>query len=233
MDAPLNLADIRREIDALDAKLRALLLKRADLVAEVAASKADSGETSVLRPEREAAQMAGLMAWQKEAAPHLPLAGVMAVWREIIGMAIAQQGGLTIFVTQDAYGEARAYFGASLSYRICGDAQAVLAAARQAQNDGVGAIGVLALSEAVAPLDGQGVFARLPLIGNATALCYGPTAGLPQENVTQLVWRDAALSGERLVGANGDGVLVETKARDADAVWGQYGVLEDVAGDET
>ena len=48
MDAPLNLADIRSEIDALDADLRALLLKRADLVAQVAASKAQSGDGGVL-----------------------------------------------------------------------------------------------------------------------------------------------------------------------------------------
>lgn len=230
MDAPLNLADIRREIDALDADLRALLLKRADLVGQVAASKAQSDDGGVLRPEREAAQMRVLLDWQKEQAPHLAKAGVLAIWREIISMAIAQQGGLTVYATRDAMAAARDYFGASLTYVETDDARAALQGAAEDN-----AVAVLALGEAVAPRDGQAVFARLPINEKAQALCYGAAALVPQENetlapqegVTALVWRAAAQSGDVVLADVKGGVLVETDKAGADAKWGQYRDLGD------
>ena len=45
-----GLSAIRKEIDALDAQMRALLLARARLVEEVARSKAGEPETMPLRP---------------------------------------------------------------------------------------------------------------------------------------------------------------------------------------
>ena len=230
MDAPLNLADIRREIDALDAELRALLLKRADLVGQVAASKAQSYDGGVLRPEREALQMRTLLDWQADKAPHLAKAGVVAVWREIIGMAIAQQGGLTIYASPAAMATARGYFGASLSYARSADAQAALKSAAEKN-----AVAVLALGEALAPGDGQAVFARLPIGENAQALCYGPAALVPLENealvpqddVTALVWRQAAQDGDKVLADLQGGVLVETDRAGADAKWGHYRDLGD------
>lgn len=218
MDAPLNLADIRREIDALDAQMRALLLRRADLVGQVAASKAQSDDTAVLRPEREAAQMRALLDWQSEEAPHLAKAGVLAIWREIISMAIAQQGGLSIHATAAAMATARAYFGASLNYVECGDATSALQSAASAEN----AVAVIALDEAEAPLDGQAIFARLPIGAAAEALCYGAADLLPQEAVTALVYRAAAFDGDIVLAQLQDGVLVETNAIGSDAKWGQY-----------
>ena len=230
MDAPLNLADIRREIDALDAELRALLLRRADLVGQVAASKAQSDDGGVLRPEREAAQMRALLDWQKEKAPHLAKAGVLAIWREIIGLAIAQQGGLTIYVSAAGLAAARGYFGASLTYQESADARAALKSAAAEK-----AVAVLALGEARAPLDGQAVFARLPINEKAQALCYGPAAPVlqenealvPQDGVTALVWREAAQSGDTVLADLQSGVLVETDKAGADATWGQYRDLGD------
>ncbi len=223
MDAPLNLADIRREIDALDASLRALLLKRADLVAQVAASKAQSDDDVVLRPEREAAQMDALLDWQQAEAPHLNKAGVVAIWREIISMAIAQQGGLTICATAEAMAAARAYFGASLTYIEAADAAAVLAAAQ-----GKNHVGVLTLNQAQAPLDGQGVFARLPVGDAPHALCYGPLALLPETEISLLVWRGAAQKGDKVLAAMHGGVLVETDTAGDDALWGQYRALPEL-----
>lgn len=222
MDAPLNLADIRREIDALDAELRALLLTRADLVGQVAASKAQSDDGGVLRPEREAAQMRALLDWQADKAPHLAKAGVLAIWREIIGMAIAQQGGLNVYATPAAMADARAYFGASLTYVETFDAQAALKSAA----DGKG-VAVLALAEALAPRDGQAVFARLPIGAAGQALCYGATALQPQEEVTALVKRSAMADGDTLLVKLTDGVLVETDRAGADTKWGQYRDLGD------
>jgi chorismate mutase len=172
MDAPLNLADIRSEIDALDAQLRALLLARADLVAQVAASKAQTGSGPILRPAREAAQMAALMAWQKEHAPHLALPGIIAIWREIIGLAIAQQGGLTIFITAASETAARAYFGASLSYELCASPEAAF----EKMAASADSIAVLAKAEARAPEGAAHIFAHLPVDQDAEAaqaVCYG------------------------------------------------------------
>ncbi|MDA9591186.1 chorismate mutase, partial [Alphaproteobacteria bacterium] len=97
---------IRAEIDALDADLRLRLLRRAELVAEIGAAKADNGtQGSPLRPMRRAE------------APMLSEAGLLAIWREIIGMALAQQGGITITASPQAMPAARAHFGASLEYQ--------------------------------------------------------------------------------------------------------------------
>ena len=222
MDAPLNLADIRCEIDALDAELRALLLKRADLVGQVAASKAQSDDSGVLRPEREAAQMRALLDWQKDKAPHLAKAGVLAIWREIISMAIAQQGGLTVYATPSAMATARTYFGASLSYVERVEAAEALEGAAQDN-----AVAVLALGEAVAPRDGQAVFARLPIGGAGEALCYGAETLLPQDDVTAVVVREAAEEGDAVLAKLQGGVLVETDKPGADAKWGQYRDLGD------
>ena len=53
-----SLEDIRAEIDALDADLRAGLLRRAQLVAQIAAAKAaNSAAAMPLRPMREMQQM--------------------------------------------------------------------------------------------------------------------------------------------------------------------------------
>ncbi|MGC6535508.1 MAG: chorismate mutase [Parvibaculales bacterium] len=222
MDAPLDLADIRREIDALDGDLRALLLKRSDLVAQVAASKAQSGDGAILRPDREAAQMAALLDWQASHAAHLSQAGVLAIWREIIGMAIAQQGGLTIFTTAQAALAARGYFGASLSYQTLPQADAVLA---QAHSDKA-AVAVLAIDEARPPLDGQAVFARLPLGraagAQAAALVYGAADLAPQADSSYLVARPAPQTGDTPLAHLGDVVLVETDMPGTDDVWGQY-----------
>ena len=94
MSAPTDLADIRDQIDELDGELRDLLLARAKLVDQVGKAKAASGDTVTLRPQREAAQIVKLAEWQKTNAPDMSLAGLVAIWREIIGMALHQQGGL-------------------------------------------------------------------------------------------------------------------------------------------
>ena len=161
---------IRAEIDELDADLRLRLLRRAELVAKIGAAKADNGtQGSPLRPMREMQQMRALRAWQRADAPMLSEAGLLAIWREIIGMALAQQGGITIAASAQAMPAARAHFGASLEYQNFSGALDALA-------DNGRMIGVLTLAEAVAPPAGVGVFARLPLIGDTTVLCYGARA---------------------------------------------------------
>lgn len=221
MTTPLD--KIRAEIDALDADLRARLLRRAELVAQISAAKTQSGtQGAPLRPVREMQQMRALRAWRDAEAPMLSDAGLLAMWREIIGMAVAQQGGITIAASGPAMPAARAHFGASLAYENYTGALGDLA-------ENGRSIAVLSLAEAVAPPAGVAVFARLPLIGAPTALCYGAVA---QEDIDDdavaLVHRDAPLQGDRLLYEGADYALVETIAAGSDAVWGRYLTLGEV-----
>lgn len=216
----LALDDIRAEIDALDADLRRLILARADLVSQIAAAKAADGNTaSPLRPLREMQQMQALLAWQKNHAPALNGAGLIAIWREIIGMALAQQGGLTVYASPAAMSVARAHFGASLTYLSSDTAMADAAA------DARG-LAVVSLAEASAPQAGQAVLARLPVLGAAAALLYGA----PQDDVApdsvSLVVRSTPQQGDTVLGIAGDCQLVETRDPHNDDVWGRYLTLE-------
>jgi len=189
------------------------------LVAGVAAQKAQNGSAAPLRPLREARQMAELAAWQADAAPHLPLSGLIAVWREIIGMALAQQGGLTIVATAATMPQARAHFGASLDYQMAADADAVTARLNTART-----VGVLAAAEAMAPPAGYEIFARLPVQGAVAAFCYGPRSDEAEADAAlqYLVSRPAALPGDTVIVETGGRVLVETATAGPDAVWGRY-----------
>ncbi len=221
------LDEIRAEIDALDADLRRLLLARADLVEEVATAKSSSS-ASPLRPIREMQQMLSLIDWQKHEAQSLSAAGLIAIWREIIGMALAQQGGVTIYASDAAMPVARAHFGASLDYVSSENAL------KHAAGDARG-LAVVSLAEAVKPQDGQAVMARLPVLGAAAALIYGADAGDEEsgDNAVALVARKGAQSGDRLLHQANDYVLVETKEPQDDVVWGRYLTADYARGDET
>jgi chorismate mutase len=223
-----KLDDIRAEIDTLDAELRAGLLRRAELVAQIAAAKAAHNDAAMpLRPMREMQQMRALRAWQQADAPMLSGAGLTAIWREIIGMALSQQGGMSIYASPSAFATARAHFGASLTYESAPNDLAELA-------DKQRAIAVLSLSEATPPPDGMAVFARLPVDekGDAvTCLCYG--AQIDEDPIAAggvyLVRRAAALDGDNLLLKGDNDVLVETRQPENDAIWGRYLTLENAS----
>ena len=212
------LDDIRAEIDTLDADLRRLLLARGELVKQVAAAKT-SASASPLRPMREMQQMLSLINWQKHEAQSLSAAGLIAIWREIIGMALAQQGGVTIFASPAAMPVARTHFGASLDYVSSEKALA------QAAGDTRG-LAVLSLAEAVQPEEGQAVMARLPVLGAAAALVYGSVSDVDEEamadNAVALVSRKTAQDVDKVIYQAADYLLVETHKPGDDAVWGRY-----------
>ena len=223
------LDDIRVEIDALDADLRRLLLARGELVKQVAAAKA-SAAASPLRPMREMQQMLSLIDWQKHEAQSLSAAGLIAIWREIIGMALAQQGGVTIYASPNAMPLARAHFGASLDY-VSSD-KPLAQAAGNARG-----LAVLGLAEAVKPEQGQAVMARLPVLGAAAALVYGTVSDANEETIAEnavaLVSRTAADDDDKVIYQADDYLLVETHAPETDAVWGRYLTADYARGDET
>jgi chorismate mutase/prephenate dehydratase len=144
-----TLADVRREIDAIDDALHDLLIKRAEVVAGVAEAKArtasEAGEGSFIafRPGREAEILRRLAARHEG---DLPLRVVFRLWREIIAAMTRIQGPFRVEVFGGEAGEAlaywdlaRSYYGSSTPMEIHGNARDVL---RRLGNDR-SAVGVL------------------------------------------------------------------------------------------
>jgi chorismate mutase/prephenate dehydratase len=94
-DPPNPLAQARAEIDALDDALHDLVMRRAAVVARLAASRAKAGSPSPLRPGREAMIMRRLLSRHTGA---LPATALMRLWRELLASSSAQQGGFSVAV---------------------------------------------------------------------------------------------------------------------------------------
>ncbi|MFZ6762960.1 chorismate mutase [Pseudoroseomonas sp. WGS1072] len=91
---PAALATLRAQIDTLDDALHDLLMRRADLVAEMAGGRAKGGG-AIFRPGREASILRRLLARNRGA---LRRTVVLRVWREIIAASLAQQGPFSVAV---------------------------------------------------------------------------------------------------------------------------------------
>jgi chorismate mutase / prephenate dehydratase len=89
------LAALRAEIDAVDDALHDLLMRRADVVARIAAGRVKDTAASPLRPGREAAMLRRLLA--RHSGP-LPPAALVRLWREILAASSAMQGRLSVLL---------------------------------------------------------------------------------------------------------------------------------------
>ena len=204
-----GLAAIREEIDALDAQMRALLFARARLVEDVVRSKAQELDTMALRPAREMQQMQVLADWHAREKPSFGLASLVAVWREIIGAALAQQGGLMVHICAQTARLARDHFGVAAQY-----------VEHENAADAVRACDTTPRSVAVIPLEADltttgtaGVFARLPILETAAALCYGPVAFDLSETMATLVRARVSeaqiVEGGVIIAQYGEDALIE------------------------
>jgi len=102
---------LRAEIDRLDDALHGLLMRRAEVVARLASSRA-KGNAPTLRPGREAQVMRRLLA--RHAGP-LPRAAILRFWRDIFAASTAQQGPFSAVVQAvrpEHVRVAREHFGA-------------------------------------------------------------------------------------------------------------------------
>ena len=86
----MTLEEIRKEIDAIDPKIRALLMERLDCAYRVAEAKNISGDLRVYRPDREEEILARL----SEEVPESKKAGYLAVVRKIMQASRMYQYGL-------------------------------------------------------------------------------------------------------------------------------------------
>ena len=125
-----RLAELRAEIDRLDAQLLRALEQRIALAREIGANKPPiAGQPSIgFRPDREAAVVSGLLS---RADPSMH-ALVQGVWREVMSAGLAAQGPMTVAVWRGperrvGLDAARRRFGASARYVRAADPEAALA----------------------------------------------------------------------------------------------------------
>lgn len=132
-DKQEELDRLRSRIDQLDREVHDRLTERARIVADIGRQKTP-GQPPV-RPARELALIQGLLARNQRP---LADAAVIAIWREIIGASVLQQGPIAVAVhtgeTGDAgalVGLARDHFGAGATIRATESAMAAIRAIEQ------------------------------------------------------------------------------------------------------
>lgn len=115
----MPLTEVRKKIDAVDAKLIALLNERADLVHEVGEIKRKNGG-SIFAPDREEILLRALYEKNGQLGGRLPNKAIRAIYREIMSASYALEKGLTIAYFGPAgtytHEAARLKFGASVDY---------------------------------------------------------------------------------------------------------------------
>ncbi len=88
-----TLADLRRQIDEIDARLHDLLMQRTEVVQSIGAAKGDVANHT--RPGREAEVLRRLIARHRGS---LPKALIVRIWREMFAALTALQGKLAVAV---------------------------------------------------------------------------------------------------------------------------------------
>jgi chorismate mutase len=96
-----DITALRAEIDALDDAMHDLLMRRADVVARLAASRV-KGQGPALRPGREAMILRRLLGRHQGA---LPRAALFRLWRELLVATTAMQAPLGIATNVDGAGQ--------------------------------------------------------------------------------------------------------------------------------
>jgi len=228
--AAQTLAELRVEIDRIDASMHALLMDRGRIIDELMAVKARQGGGSAFRPAREASMMRAL-AERHEGL--LPLDTVEGIWRIIISTFTYVQANYSVHVDLSR-GEAamrdsaRFHFGFTVPCAPHHGAAGVIGAvARSAGDLGMFAIdggaGAAAWWMRLAPADAPKIIARLPFVERpdhpagmpvfviANPLSDGAARDVVIEAVSLDRWRGGypealAAFGGQIIGNAADGV---------------------------
>lgn len=120
------IAALRAEIDALDDAMHDLLMRRADVVARLAASGA-KGNGPAIRPGREAAILRRLLGRH---GGKLPRTALVRLWRELLAATTSMQAPLSVaaWLPEDGVEVLRAHLGLAAPIRRCGNEAAAIAA---------------------------------------------------------------------------------------------------------
>ncbi|MEM7172604.1 MAG: chorismate mutase [Pseudomonadota bacterium] len=138
-----TLADLRQNIDQIDGEMHQLIMRRSELVQEIAARKSSAG--NFMRPGREAQVVRRLVAAHHGAFPKLVL---VRIWREIISAFTGMQGPFSAAVfTASGHSDyeklARAQFGSLVPLSLHASEQEVLSAIARGQST----LGILPLPQ--------------------------------------------------------------------------------------
>ena len=165
-----SLADLRREIDRLDAAMHDLLIERGTIIDRLIAVKKTQDSGSAFRPGREAAMMKVL------AERHhglLPFDTIESIWRIIISTFTYVQAPYAVHASVEAGDDkmrdsARFHFGFTVPYVTHKDVSSVIKAVQNAAGD----LGIFSFSKkAASPWwlgldapDAPKIIARLPFV---------------------------------------------------------------------
>jgi chorismate mutase len=218
-DTPVNLADLRRDIDRIDEAMHRLLMERGTIIDRLIAVKKTSESGSAFRPGREAAMMRALA---ERHSGLLPLDTVESIWRVIIATFTYVQAPYSVHA--DVSGgdapmrdSARFHFGFTVPYLQHGSAAAVIEAVAKSRGD----LGIFRLDQGASTgawwraLAGEGrpkVIARLPFIerpdhpaGTPVFVISKPLADAAMRDVVLYAaqferWRESAVEALRELG---------------------------------
>lgn len=132
-----NLAELRAEIDRIDAEMHALLIQRGAIIDRLIAVKRRQGGGSAFRPGREASMMRRLAERHRGL---LPLDTVEGIWRVIIATFTWVQAPFSVHADVSAgdagmRDSARFHFGFTVPYRPHPDCAAVIEAVAGSRGD--------------------------------------------------------------------------------------------------
>ena len=220
MSEPPTLADLRAEIDRIDAEMHALLIERGRVIDRLIEIKTRQGGGSAFRPAREASMMRAIV---KRHRGRLPVDTVESIWRVIISTFTYVQAPYQVHidVSRGDAGmrdSARFHFGFTVPCVPHLGAQAVIDAVGASGGD----LGMFALDGSpgagawwtqLAPTEAPKVIARLPFVERADhpagmpvfviskPLADGAARDVVLESVTLDRWRADASHALRTVGA--------------------------------
>lgn len=195
---PVTLADLRREIDRIDAAMHGLLMERGEIIDRLIAVKRSQETGSAFRPAREAAMMREIVGRHRGI---LPVDIVESIWRVIIATFTHVQApyavhGDTSLGNAAMRDVARFHFGFIVPYETHDDAADVIHAVAASRGD-LGLVPVAAAGAWWRALEGDTtpkVIARLPFVERADH-----PAALPTYVVSKPVDETAMSAEVRLV----------------------------------
>ena len=182
-DVP-SLADLRRDIDRIDAAMHGLLMERGEIIDRLIAVKQTQETGSAFRPAREADMMRRLVDRHKGI---LPLDTVESIWRVIIATFTYVQAPFSVHAdlsAGDAHmrDSARFHFGFTVPFVPHMGAAAVVAAVSESKGD-LGLVPAFATAPAGAWWDAlefdaaPKIIARLPFVERADHPAAMPVFG--------------------------------------------------------
>ena len=175
----VTLADLRREIDRIDAGMHALLMERGEIIDQLIAIKRSLATGSAFRPGREASMMREIVGRHSGI---LPVDIVESIWRVIIATFTHVQAPYTVHGDISLGGAAmrdvaRFHFGFVVPYETHDDAGDVIHALSVSRGD-LGLVPVAAAGAWWRALEGPAtpkIIARLPFVERADHPAALPT----------------------------------------------------------